>query len=148
MVMDADEMFGNKKKKTKGSDASDPGPSPEEQAAAAARAAERAETVLWVRGQIAKSQPIAGTPAERYLVQYRGLKGLAWPASLHWAPDYQWRPGASPKPCLLAVVTNAAGDAVAVQSIELDPLTGSKSSRTNTPKMSRGPVSEGAVRPF
>jgi hypothetical protein len=44
MVMDADEMFGNKKKKTKGSDASDPGPSPEEQAAAAARAAERAET--------------------------------------------------------------------------------------------------------
>jgi hypothetical protein len=60
-------------------------PSSEQEAAVAA---ERAETVLWIRGQIAKSVPIAGTQGERYLVEHRGLRGPVWPSSLRWAEDY------------------------------------------------------------
>jgi P4 family phage/plasmid primase-like protien len=114
-------------------------------AEAAVAAAERAETILWVRGQFANAGPIQGTPGERYLVDHRGLKTGPWPEALRWNPAYQWQRGATPVPCLLAAVTNAAGDIVAVQSIEIDSATGAKSTRTDKPKMSRGPVSEGFV---
>jgi hypothetical protein len=118
--------------------------SADEAAAATTAAAERAETILWVRGQIANAVPIPGTPAERYLVEHRRLRG-PWVETLRWNPAYQWRPDASTRPCLLAAVTNTAGDIVGVQSIEIDPSTGEKSTRTDTPKMSRGPISEGTV---
>jgi P4 family phage/plasmid primase-like protien len=118
--------------------------SADEAAAATTAAAERAETILWVRGQIANALPIPGTPAERYLVEHRRLRG-PWVEALRWNPAYQSRPGVIPGPCLLAAVTNAAGDVVGVQSIEIDPSTGEKSTRTDTPKMSRGRISEGTV---
>src|SRR5215469_8194869 len=111
----------------------------------AAAAAERAEAVLWIRGQVAESVPIAGTRGERYLAEHRGLRGPVWPASLRWAERYRPWPAAPPRACLLATVTNPAGEIVAVHSIEIDPATGEKSRRNDRPKMSRGPVSEGAV---
>src|SRR6516225_7648231 len=71
-----------------------------------AAATERAETILWVRGQIAESAPLIGTPGQRYLVEHRGLKGPVWPPSLRWAVGYRPWPDASPRSCLLATVTN------------------------------------------
>jgi len=105
-----------------------------------AAATERAETILWVRGQIADSALLAGTPGERYLIENRGLKGPVWPASLRWAERYRLWPDASPRSCLLATVTNPSGEIVAVHSIEIDPATGGKSCGDH-PKMSRGPIS-------
>jgi len=102
-------------------------------------AAERAEAVLWVRGQVAESIPIAGTQGERYLVEHRGLRGPVWPASLRWAECYRPWPDAQPRECLLATVTNPSGEIVAVHSIEIDPTTGQKSRRNDRPKISRGP---------
>ena len=136
--MDPDEMF----KKPGGTG----GANPEEDPAAAAARAERAETLLWLRGQAANAAYVAGTDAERYLVEHRGLAGSPpWPPALRFKRDYQTAPDRSPHPCLLALVTNTAGDLVALHSIELDPLTAAKSTRTDTPKRSRGPVHEGAV---
>src|SRR5215471_2067123 len=111
----------------------------------AAAAAERAEAVLWIRGQVAESVPIAGTQRERYLIEHRGLRGPVRATSLRWAERYRLWPDAPPRECLLATVTNPAGEIVAVHSIEIDPATGEKSRRNDRPKMSRGPVSEGAV---
>jgi phage/plasmid-associated DNA primase len=113
-------------------------------AASAEAARERAETILWVRGQFANADPLSGTPGERYLVEQRHLR-RPWPEALQWNQAYRWRPGETHRPCLLAAVTNAEGDIVAVQSTEIDPATGAKSSRTDKPRMSRGPVHEGAV---
>ena len=117
----------------------------EPNSAEAAAAAERAEAVLWIRGQVAESVPIAGTQGERYLAEHRGLRGPVWPISLRWAERYRPWPDAPPRECLLATVTNPPGEIVAVHSIEIDPATGEKSRRNDRPKMSRGPVSEGAV---
>jgi phage/plasmid-associated DNA primase len=99
---------------------------------------------LWVRGQVANAVAVTGTLGERYLLEHRRLKG-PWPEALRWNPAYQWRLGATQQRCLLAAVTSSAGEIVGVQSIEIDPVTGAKSTRTDTPKMSRGPVGEGAV---
>src|SRR5207248_179875 len=88
---------------------------------------------------------LAGTPGERYLVEHRGLKGPVWPPSLRWAERYRPWPDAVPRSCLLATVTNRAGEIVAVHSIEIDSATGGKSPAADPPKMSRGPVSEGSV---
>jgi phage/plasmid-associated DNA primase len=107
-------------------------------------AAERAETIAWVRQQIDTAQPVTGTPGERYLIEHRGLRP-PWPASLLWSDGYQINPHASPRPCLMAIVTNSANDIVAVQSTEIDSRTSNKSQRTDAPRRSRGPISEGAV---
>jgi hypothetical protein len=107
-------------------------------------AAERDEAIEWVRQQFSKASTIGGTPAERYLSEHRGLRG-PWPAALRWRPDYRIKPDATPRPCLLAAVINPAGDIVGLHSIEIDPPTGMKSRRTATPKLSRGPISEGSV---
>jgi phage/plasmid-associated DNA primase len=107
-------------------------------------AAERDEAIDWVRQQFATASPIAGTAAERYLSEYRGLRG-PWPAALRWSPDYRIKPDATPRSCLLASVTNPAGEIIGLQSIEIDLRTGAKSRRTPKPKLSRGPIGEGSV---
>ena len=73
--------------------------------------------------------------------------GPAWwhPRSLLYAANYRSHPDARPRACLLAVVTDPTGVVVALQAVELDPRTGAKSARTNRPRRSRGPVSEGTV---
>jgi P4 family phage/plasmid primase-like protien len=107
-------------------------------------ASERENTISWIREQVARARPISGTPAERYLIEYRGLHP-PWPSSLHWAARYQSHPGAMSRSCLIATVTNAEGEIVALQSTEIELETGAKSSRTDKPRRSRGPVGEGAV---
>jgi hypothetical protein len=107
-------------------------------------AAERAETIDWVRRQVHAARRVAGTPGERYLIEHRGLRP-PWPTSLLWSERYQSSPDVPLRPCLIAVVTYPAGEVVAVQSTEIDPRTGMKAQRTDKPRRSRGPVSEGAV---
>lgn len=108
-----------------------------------ARSAE-AEEIARLRAEFRSAIPIAGTPAECYLVEHRGLSG-PWPDALRWSGSYQVKPDVPPRPCLLAAVTKSPGEIVALHSIELDPLTGAKSTRTPTPKLSSGPVGDGAV---
>lgn len=109
-----------------------------------AASTERDETVAWVRGQVSEAGLIGGTPGERYLIEHRGLRA-PWHDCLRWAPTYCSRPDSTPRPCLLAAVTNAVGEIVGVHSIELDIQTAAKSRRTDKPKLSRGPVGEGTV---
>ena len=109
-----------------------------------ASTSERDETISWVRKQVGAAGPIRGTPAERFLIEHRGLRP-PWPGSLCWSGRYQSRPDTTPCPCLIATVTNANGEIVALQSTEINPQTGAKSWRTETPRRSRGPVGEGAV---
>ena len=51
------------------------GANPEEDPATVAARAQRAETLLWLRGQAANASYIPDTLAERYLVEHRGLAG-------------------------------------------------------------------------
>jgi hypothetical protein len=111
---------------------SDPEQSPED---------ERSETIRWVHQQISVARQVAGTPGEQYL-KLRGLRP-PWPTSLMWSDRYQCSPNVRPRACLIAKVTNPAGDIVAVQSTEID-LSGMKA-QTDTPRISRGPISEGTV---
>src|SRR5215469_11986578 len=91
------------------------GANPEEDPATVAARAQRAETLLWLRGQAANANYIPDTLAERYLVEHRGLAGSPpWPPALRFKRDYQTAPDRSPHPCLLALVTNTAGDLVAL----------------------------------
>jgi hypothetical protein len=105
---------------------------------------ERDETISWIREQVAAARPISGTPAERFLIEHRGLRP-PWPGSLSWSARYQSYPGVTPRPCLIASVTNTDGEIVALQSTEINLETGAKSSRTDKPRRSRGPIGEGAV---
>jgi phage/plasmid-associated DNA primase len=107
-------------------------------------AAERDKAIDWVRQQFGEASPIGGTLGERYLSEHRGLRG-PWPEALRWNPGYRVKADVTPRPCLLAAVTNPAGEIAGVHSIELDLRTGTKSKRTPKPKLSRGPISEGSV---
>jgi hypothetical protein len=104
-------------------------------------AAEGAATLAWIRQQIGAAQPIPGTPGEQYLVEHRELRP-PWPLSLLWSEEFQITPHAPPCPCLIAVVTNQAGEIVAVQSTEIDLHTATK---TGTPRSRSVSISEGAV---
>ena len=105
---------------------------------------EQDETKSWIREQVARARPISGTPAERHLIEHRGLRP-PWPGSLFWSGRFQSSPDVMPRPCLIATATNTDGEIIALQSTEINLETGAKSSRTDNPRRSRGPVSEGAV---
>ena len=124
--------------------APDQGDEPQPLAAGGAEDAERRATIDWVRQQVADAIPIAGTPAEKYLVIHRRLRG-PWPEALRWAPHYRPHPDAPPRHCLLAAATNRAGEIIGLQSTELDPLTGTKAEKFANSRRSRGPVGEGSV---
>jgi hypothetical protein len=100
-----------------------------------AAAAEGAATLAWIRQQIDAAQPISGTPAEQYLVEHRELRP-PWPLSLLWSEEFQVTPHAPTCPCLIAVVTNQAGEIVAVQSTEIDVRTATKTGAPRSPSVS------------
>jgi hypothetical protein len=135
-----EEMFGQK------TGASGTGAPQEDPAAAAARA-ERAATLLHLRGQFGHAAAdITGSPAEKYLVEHRGLVGIKWPISLRYAPQYQPPdPAQSPRPCLLAAVTNPDGELVGLHTIKLNPLTGAKYGPADLAKLSYGSIGEGVI---
>lgn len=124
-------------------DGTDPGPTG--QPDPAPEQAERAAKIDWCRAEWARARVADGTPGARYWTEERGL-ALLLPASVRYLPDFRLTPEAPPRPCLLAAVTDPAGELVALHAVELDPVTGRKSTRTGQPKRSYGPVGEGTVR--
>ena len=98
---------------------------------------EQDETKSWIREQVARARPISGTPAERHLIEHRGLRP-PWPGSLFWSRRFQSSPDVMPRPCLIATATNTDGEIIALQSTEINLETGAKSSRTDNPRRSRG----------
>ncbi len=92
-----------------------------------ARGSPEAARRLWAMGQ-----PIAGTPAERYL-SARGLTNLRTVSALRFHPNcYYWREDANANdppdawPALLAKVTDTAGTLTGVHRTWLDPQTAEK----------------------
>ena len=108
-------------------------------------AAERDETIKWVRQQFDEASPIGGTPGRALFDRAPTLARPLAGRSPMEAPDYRVKSDVMPRPCLLAAVTNPAGEIVGLHSIELDIPTGEKSRRTPKPKLSRGPIGEGSV---
>jgi phage/plasmid-associated DNA primase len=109
-----------------------------------AAAAEGAATLAWIRQQIGAAQAIPGTPGEQYLIEDRGLRP-PWPSSLLWSDTFRTTPDAPPRPCLIAVVTNQAGELVAIEPTEIDSNTAMRSERADRSRLTSGPISQGAV---
>ncbi len=106
--------------------------------------AEREAKLSWIGGQVKASLPVDGTPAEKYLTEHRGLQ-KPFPTSLRWAPKYKAKPEGIERSCMLSVVTNSNGKIVAVQSLQLNPQTGTKAATKKPHRYTNGSVGEGAV---
>ena len=123
-------------------------PNPEAEAAKkerdAAAAIERAATIAWVRGQVDKAKPAINTLAGKYLSEHR-LIPAPYPENIVYSEEYQARPNGLKRPCLLALVTDHAGEIVALQSTELNRSTGAKAAPTKPDRYTNGPVREGTV---
>lgn len=80
--------------------------------------------LYWLQRTLVEANPLAGSPAERYLLN-RGIPASSIPGTLyaHRGLDY-FEPGNQTPlgnfPCLLAPITNAAGELVSVHRIFLD----------------------------
>jgi hypothetical protein len=82
-------------------------------------------TASYAARLIADSRPIAGTPAERYLREVRGLGDLPLPPELRFHAGVWSRETRSKHPAL--IVPCRDGDRIArVQAVLLDPATGGK----------------------
>lgn len=106
---------------------------------------ERAAKIAWCNDEWARGQAIEATLGARYFDDERQLEP-PWPDRLRFLRNYRITPDARPRPFVLAAVTDSSGAIVALHSIELDPDTGRKSTRTDQPKRSRGAIGEGTAR--
>ncbi|MGB4101014.1 MAG: DUF5906 domain-containing protein [Alphaproteobacteria bacterium] len=105
---------------------------------------EREVTLAWIKQQVDSAVRVANTPGDKYFIEQRGLR-VDYSSSLVWAASYQYKAEAKLRQCLLFVVTNDKGEIVGVQSLEIDPLTGAKKSKTKPDKYSNGYTGEGFV---
>jgi|TARA_R100000365_G_C2742660_1_gene71319 DNA primase len=100
----------------------------------------RAAIELWNQ-----AKPIAGTLAETYLRDARCI-GIPLPSSLRFLPNLQPDGRNSDRfPTMIAGVTDLNGDICAVQRTFLRP-DGLGKAPIKSPKMSLGPIGQGAVR--
>lgn len=108
------------------------------------RAQEAAEKIETVKGIWSEGRPIAGTPAEKYLVG-RGVPPMSWPASLRFHPGLPFNGGRHP--ALICGVQSKDRKLVAVWRIFLTPegkgLAGDDGRKV---KLGLGPAGGGAVR--
>ncbi len=110
-----------------------------------ARDAEMARKQAEARAIWEATQPIGGTFAETYLREARRI-GIELPACLRFHPGLRPDPReATTWPALVAIVTDRAGDLVAIQRTFLRPDGGGKAP-IERPKRALGPVGLGAVR--
>lgn len=103
---------------------------------------------------------LAGTQAERYLVETRCIRLGTWPGFLRYLPGGQGKDGRIYLPALAALAQDPAGRFVAIHLVKLDPagapIKASEEARTYIgedgeavvapAKQSRGPIAGGAVR--
>lgn len=98
----------------------------------------------------AECRPIAGTLAEKYLVD-RGIPVPpdGWPDVVGFHRRLEWRTGeAGPRqwfPCLVGRVDGVDGEVIAIWRVFLDP-DGHGKAKVDNPKLGLGPAKGGAVR--
>lgn len=111
---------------------------------------EEKNKILSAKSILKGAAPIAGTLAEKYLKNYRGIEHpeqlknvYFWPKGASWqATDEQGRliPKINKIPALLIAGKNEKGDVTAVQRIYLDEKTAAKNTFMDSPKLSKGKI--------
>jgi DNA primase len=86
---------------------------------------------------VAQGSPIAGTLAERYLREVRGLGELPLPAEPRFHPGVWSRETSSQHPALIIPCRDADDNVARIQAVLLDPATGGKAS-VQSPKLTFG----------
>ena len=102
--------------------------------------AERAKSIEAARHLYNRSQPVAGTLAERYLIDVRGIPAPpgGWPDAVRWHPGTR---------SLLIAATTADGTVQAVQRVALDAEgQNARDANGRKIKLSRGPQDGACVR--
>ena len=112
-----------------------------------AAAKDKAKKTAWVQDEVEKMQPLASTPAEKYLRDVRGLVGIDLEHdALRYAPEFQCKPGGKKSPALVAVVTDDDGNIVGMQGTLLNrngqPIRDENGKKV---KLSAGFVGDGLV---
>jgi hypothetical protein len=84
------------------------------------------QSLKYARRLAHESQPIAGTLAEQYLREHRGIVLEKWPKSFRFHPSIYSRANEAIKPALLVIAKDKGDTIRAVQAIFLDERTGAK----------------------
>lgn len=108
---------------------------------------EPSDTSAWARQQWGEATSAAGTVAERYLVEHRGLapetvERLVALDLIRFHPGHRAssKPTSSAWTAILFPITDQGGELVAIQAIRLNPVTGRKVSGNVIAKISNGPL--------
>ncbi|CAN5419829.1 hypothetical protein BH10PSE19_BH10PSE19_00020 [soil metagenome] len=102
------------------------------------------KSVQHARRLARQSQSLAGTLAERYLREHRGIHLDKWPSSFRFHPAIRSGINDTVKPALLIVAKDEQNKVQAVQAIFLDEKTGNKAN-VNVKKQTWGLPSSGAM---
>jgi ATP-dependent exoDNAse (exonuclease V) alpha subunit len=102
------------------------------------------EKIIYAREIVAKSTPLAGTLAERYLTEHRGITDPALNINFRFNPSVKEPETKQYWPVLVAIAKNRQDEVQAVQCIYLDPKTANKLN-VKVPKRSFGPQEGAAV---
>lgn len=90
-------------------------------------------------------RPIAGSLAERYLRETRGIRA-PYPPMLGFATSLYFSPARRERPALLAALQDSHNEFCSIQRIYLDPDSGKKATPAKEAKRTKGPMRDGAVR--
>ena len=105
---------------------------------------EQQRSLHYARRLAKESRPIAGTLAERYLKEHRGIALDKFPDSVRFHPGIYSRRNESVHPALLVVAKDSAHQVQAVQAIFLDKDTAQKAD-VEVKKQTWGRPSQGSV---
>lgn len=105
---------------------------------------EQQKSLRYARQLAKESQPIAGTLAERYLREHRGIHLDQFPESVRFHPGIYSRRNESMHPALLVVAKDSANQVQAVQAIFLDKESAQKAD-VEVKKQTWGRPSQGSV---
>lgn len=105
---------------------------------------EQQRSLRYARQLAQESQPVAGTLAERYLREHRGIVLDTWPDSVRFHPGIYSRRNESVHPALLVVAKDSVNQVQAVQAIFLDKDTAQKAD-VEVKKQTWGRPSQGSV---
>jgi len=102
---------------------------PEQQAAGSYVSSDKGRKDVWRLERVEKllqaSCPVAGTPGERYLREYRGIQGEL-SSDLRFIPAVWHAREKAPMPALAALARDVYGTVTAVQLIYLEAVTGNR----------------------
>ncbi len=106
--------------------------------------AEQQRSLRYARRLARESRPVAGTLAERYLRDHRGITLEKFPGSVRFHPGIYSRQNEAMHPALLVVAKDSAHQVQAVQAIFLDKETAQKAD-VPVKKQTWGQPSKGSV---